>query len=412
VLVLDLNGFKRVNDTLGHDHGDALLRQVAERLRGGLREIDTIGRLGGDEFAILPGGATDLATASEVAWKIEQLCNGAFQLGDHVAQVSASIGIALFPEHGKTSAALLHNADIAMYVAKRAGGGYAVSDTASEKHVSDQLALMADLRECIARDQLVLHFQPRIDLATREVSGVEALLRWRHPVHGLLTPNRFMAEVERTELITPVTRWVLDAALRQQRVWRQQGLDLAIAVNISTRSLGPHTSLPDTVAELTEAFGTPPRRLILEITEDALIGASAPDDLGRLHDSGCTLSVDDYGTGYSSLACLWRLPMDEIKIDGSLVANLSLGSDDAVIIRSTIELAHNLGLTVVAEGVEQETALSMLIDYGCDSAQGYFIGRPCGLEELTVWMTDAPYGRGDHSRSFPSGDERALTASP
>lgn len=412
VLVMDLNAFKQVNDTLGHEYGDTLLSEVADRLRRGLRDTDTIGRLGGDEFAILPGGATDLATASEVAWKIEQMCSVPFQLGDDVVKVSASIGIALFPEHGKTSAELLHSADIAMYVAKRAGGGYAVCDTASEKHVTDQLALIADLRECIARDQLVLHYQPRVDLATREVSGVEALLRWRHPVHGLLTPNRFMAEVERTELITPVTRWVLYAALRQQRIWREQGLDLTVAVNISNRSLGPHASLPDTVAELTETFGTPPNRLILEITEEALIDPSAAEVLARFHDSGCRLSVDDYGTGYSSLACLWRLPVDEIKIDGPLVGTLSSGSEDAVIVRSTIELAHNLGLSVVAEGVEDETALTMLIDYGCDAAQGYFIGRPCGLDELSTWMTDAPYGRGDHSRSCPSSDERALTASP
>jgi diguanylate cyclase (GGDEF)-like protein len=410
VLVLDLNAFKQVNDTLGHEHGDTLLRQVAERLREGLRRTDTIGRLGGDEFAILPGGATDLATASEVAWKIEQMCSVAFQLGEDSVKMSASIGIALFPEHGKTSAELLHSADLAMYVAKRAGGGHAICDTATEKHVADQLALMTDLRECIARDQLVLHYQPRIDLATREVSGVEALLRWRHPVHGLLTPDRFMAEVERTELVTPVTRWVLDAALRQERTWREQGLDLTIAVNISTRSVRPHTSLPDTVAELTETFGTPPHRLILELTEDALIDASAPQVLGRLHDAGCTLAVDDYGIGYSSLACLWRLPMDEIKIDRSLVAGLTLGSNDAVIVRSTIELAHNLGLSVVAEGVEDETALSMLIEYGCDGAQGYFIGRPCRFEELTIRMTDRGMDR-DHSRSVQTATS-ALPVSP
>ena len=404
VLVMDLNAFKRVNDTLGHEHGDALLRQLAGRLRGALRESDTVARLGGDEFAILPGGVTDLATASEVAWKIEQVCGAPFQLEDEVVQVSASIGIALFPQHGTTSAELLHSADIAMYVAKRAGGGYAVCDTATEKHVSDRLALMADLRECIARDELLLHYQPRIDLATREVSGVEAQLRWRHPVHGLLTPDRFMAELERTELLTTVTRWVLETALGQQRSWREQGLDLTVALKIATRTLGAHSSLPDTVAELIETLGTPPQRLVLEITEDALTDDSAAQVLGRLHDSGCMLSVDDYGAGCSSLACLWRLPMDEIKLDGSFVAGLARDSDDAVIVGSTIELAHNLGLTVVAGGVQDETALGTLLEYGCDGAQGDFIGCPHGLEELAAWMTEAPYGLG-----VPAGQSRAAT---
>jgi diguanylate cyclase (GGDEF)-like protein/PAS domain S-box-containing protein len=392
VLLMDLDGFKQVNDSLGHDEGDALLQQVGKRLVATLRETDTIARLGGDEFAILPADATDLAAAAAIAWKIKAACAAGFQLNGEVVHVSASIGIALYPEHGKTAAELLRRADIAMYVAKRSGTGHAVSDAAQEQETAHQLALLVDLRQCIARDELVLHYQPKIDLQTREISGVEALLRWRHPAHGLLQPASFMPEVERTELIGPVTRWVLDEALRQQRIWREEGVDLTMAVNISARSLGPSSDLPETVAELTETWGTPADRLTLELTEGALIEAAAPDILARLHAMGQSLSIDDFGTGYSSLAYLQRLPVDELKIDRSFVMSLAAASDDAVIVRSTIDLAHNLGLTVVAEGVEDELSMDVLVGYGCDGAQGYFFSRPCAADDLSTWLAESLFG--------------------
>jgi diguanylate cyclase (GGDEF)-like protein len=392
VMVMDLDGFKQVNDTLGHDHGDSVLKQVAKRLLDALRDVDTVARLGGDEFAILPGDATDVAAAAAVAWKIQQTCTAGFVVGDEVVHVSASIGIALFPEHGKTTPELLRRADAAMYVAKKSGGGHAVFDVAQETQAAQQLALLVDLRDCIARDQLVLHYQPKIDLVTRKLSGVEALLRWRHPVHGLLAPASFMDEVERTELITPVTRWVLDEALHQQRTWRDEGIDLTMAVNISAHSLRSSSDLPDTVAELTETWRTAPDRLVLELTEGALIEAAAPEILTRLHDMGERLAIDDFGTGYSSLAYLQRLPVDEIKIDRSFVTTLATTSDDEVIVHSTIDLAHNLSMTVVAEGVEDENVLKMLAEHDCDAAQGYFFARPCAAEELTTWLTDSPYG--------------------
>ena len=392
VLVIDLNGFKQINDTLGHDQGDDLLKQIGERLVAALRETDTIARLGGDEFAILPGGATDLAGAAALAWKIEQTCKPGFVLEDEVVHVSASIGIALFPDHGTTTAELLRCADAAMYVAKRSGSGHAVFDSLQEKQTAHQLGLLVDLRDCIDRDELVLHYQPKINLGTGKISGVEALVRWRHPVHGLLSPDSFMAEVERTQLIVPVTRWILNAALQQQRIWREQGIDLTMAVNISARSLSPGSELPDTIAELTETWDTAPDQLILEFTEGALTEAAAPDILTRLHDMGERLAIDDFGTGYSSLAYLQRLPVDEIKIDRSFVTRLATTSDDEVIVRSTIHLAHNLSLTVVAEGVEDENVLKMLAEQECDAAQGYFFGRPCSAEELTRWLTESPYG--------------------
>jgi diguanylate cyclase (GGDEF)-like protein/PAS domain S-box-containing protein len=383
LLVMDLDGFKQVNDLLGHDRGDTLLKQVAERLVGALRDGDTVARLGGDEFGILPADASDLSAAAAVALKIQETCEPAFVVNDETVHVSPSIGIALFPEHGTTPAELLHRADLAMYAAKRSGEGHAVFSATQETETADRLALLLDLRNCVDREELVLHYQPKIDLATGAICGVEALVRWLHPQQGLLAPASFMGEVERTHLIAPVTRWVLNEALRQQRAWREQGLDLTMAVNISARSLRNVSSLPDTVAELTALWNTGAGRLTLELTEGALIEDAAPAVLGRLHEMGQVLSIDDFGTGYSSLAYLQRLPVDEIKIDRSFISSLAPTSDDAFIVQSTIDLAHNLRLKVVAEGVEDENVAKLLAEYECDAAQGYHFARPAAPEELT-----------------------------
>jgi diguanylate cyclase (GGDEF)-like protein/PAS domain S-box-containing protein len=391
VVVVDLDGFKHVNDSLGHDHGDTLLKLVAERLVDALRDTDMVARLGGDEFAILPAGVTDLASAVAVAWKIQQICKTGFAVHAETVHVSASVGIAMFPEHGTTTAELLQRADAAMYVAKKSGTGYAVFDTVQETDTARRMALLADLRQCIARDELVLHYQPKIDLRTGEVSGVEALIRWQHPVQGLLPPASFMPEVEGTELIEPVTAWVLNEALRQQQVWRSQAVDLTIAVNVSAHSLRPSGNLPEIVAELTRAWDTVPQTLTLELTEGALIAAQAPEVLSRLHQMGQRVSIDDFGTGYSSLAYLQRLPVDELKIDRSFITNLSASSNDDVIVRSIIDLAHNLGLTVVAEGVEDEATIDLLVDYGCDSVQGYHVARPCPVEDFNIWLANSRY---------------------
>jgi diguanylate cyclase (GGDEF)-like protein/PAS domain S-box-containing protein len=407
VLVMDLDGFKHVNESFGHDHGDNLLKQVAERLVGALRDTDVIARLGGDEFAFLPADAPDLATAVAFAWKVRQACLTEFVVNDKVVRVSASVGIAMFPKDGCTTADLLQRADAAMYVAKKSGSGHAAYDTEQETQAARQLALLADLRQCIARDELILHYQPKIDLKTRAISGVEALIRWQHPVHGLLLPIRFMPEVERTELIDPVTEWVLNEALRQERVWREAGNHLTVSVNISAHSLRPSSNLPEIVAELTETWGTAANRLTLELTESALIEAHAPEVLGQLHKMGQRISIDDFGTGYSSLAYLHGLPVDELKIDRSFVRRLSADSGSAVIVRSTIELAHNLGLTVVAEGVEDQAAMDLLVEYGCDSVQGYLLGHPCPVGDLATWLADSPYG----TQALPA-DPKALAVAP
>jgi diguanylate cyclase (GGDEF)-like protein/PAS domain S-box-containing protein len=403
VLMMDLDGFKQVNDTLGHDRGDSLLKQVAERLVEALRDGDTVARLGGDEFGVLPGDASDLSAAAAVALKIQRACERGFQIGGETVHISPSVGIALCPEHGCTTDNLLHRADLAMYAAKRSGQGYAVFNAAQETQTADRLALLLDLRHCVAREELVLHYQPKIDLATRRISGVEALVRWHHPIQGVLLPARFMPEVQRTQLIAPVTRWVLNEALRQQRKWREEGFDLTMAVNVSARSLRIASVLPDTVAELMEIWGTPPGKLTLELTESGLIEADAPLLLGQLHELGVVLSIDDFGTGYSSLAYLQRLPMDELKIDRSFVTELAGSGDDAIIVRSTVELAHNLGLRVIAEGVEREDVARILLEYDCDGAQGYLFGRPAAPPELAELLAAscAPVGGAARDGSGP-----------
>ena len=389
VLVMDLDGFKRVNDTLGHEQGDTLLKAVGERLVGTLRHADSVARLGGDEFGILPAGPTDLSAAVAIALQIQRACEAGFVLGGDTINLSPSIGIALAPSHGSTPADLLHRADVAMYSAKRSGEGHAVFSVVQEAETADQLALLLDLRHCVAREELVLHYQPKVDLATGVICGMEALVRWLHPTRGLLPPASFMGEVERTRLIGPVTRWVLDAALRQQQIWHHAGLDLTMAVNVSASSLRRASTLPDTVAELTELWGTPPGQLTLELTESALIGDAAPAVLASLHEMGQLLSIDDFGTGYSSLAYLQRLPVSEIKIDRSFVTHLASAGDDVTIVRSTIDLAHNLGLRVVAEGVEHEDVADLLVEYGCDVAQGYHFGRPAAAGDLSHLLSES-----------------------
>ena len=390
VLVMDLDGFKWVNDTFGHDQGDCLLKQVTDRLTAATREADTIARLGGDEFAILPGDAVDLSAAASLVSKLQHVFSSEFELDQRSAKVSASIGIAMFPEHGRTPAELLRRADVAMYEAKRSGSGHAIADNAQEEMANRQLELLLELRDCVSRSELILHYQPKIQLGSGRICGVEALVRWQHPTRGLLLPGTFMGDVERTELLGPLTEWVLNEALHQQRAWEDDGIDLTMAVNISAHSLTARSTLLGTLEDVHERWDTKPDRLILELTESALIESEAPRLLGRIHDMGIKLSIDDFGTGYSSLSYLQRLPVDEIKIDKSFVIRLANGDeadDDPVIVRSTIELAHNLGLTVVAEGVEDEISLDMLGRYRCDRAQGYFLGRPCPAHELTPRLT-------------------------
>ena len=392
ILVVALDKLGDINDIRGHETGDGVLRAVAERLRGVLRDSDTVGRIGGDEFGILLAGETDVARAATIAWKIHNAFEDPYVINGHVIDVQASIGIAFFPRHGRAIDELLRRADVAMHEARQSGTGIAVFVADPEDQTAHRLKLLGDLRDAIPRGELVLHYQPKIDLATRRTVGVEALVRWRHPRDGLLMPAQFIPEAEQSTLIEPLTSWVLDEALHQQRRWLDAGMDLSMAVNVSPRSLTPRSDLAETVAAATETWGIAPGRLILELTENAIIDADVPDVLELLHAMGERLAVDDFGTGHSSLVYLQRLPIDEIKVDRTFVCNIASVPSDAVIARSTIELAHNLGLTVVAEGVEDDAALALLVEDGCDTVQGYLFSPPLPAEELTRWLAESPFG--------------------
>ena len=384
VMLMDVDHFKEVNDTLGHHHGDELLREIAARLAQAVRPEDTVARLGGDEFAVLVPDLDRADSAVAVAERLLRALQAPMQIEGLSLEVTASIGIATHPAHGDRVEILLRHADVAMYQAKRAHSGHQVYRAENDRHSTRRLTLAAELRKAIDEGELELHFQPQTEVATGTVRGVEALVRWRHPTRGLIAPGDFIPLAERSGLITPLTSFVLDQALCQARGWRDSGLRLPIAVNLSARSFLDH-ELPAEIAALLAKWGTDAELLQLEITESMLM--SDPDRartvLERLTSQGLRLSIDDFGTGYSSLAQLKRLPVDEIKIDRSFVIDMGSSASDEAIVRSTIELAHNLGLSVVAEGVEDEASLRTLRRLGCDLAQGYHLGRPVPAESLT-----------------------------
>lgn len=382
LMLLDLDRFKEVNDTFGHHYGDALLRQVAERLRGSLRASDTVARLGGDEFAVLLAGS-GRAEAILAADKMCAALEAPFIVEGQALHVGASIGIALFPRHGTDAATLLRRADVAMYVAKRGGDAHAVYAPEHDVYTPDRLALVADLRQAIACGALLLHYQPKASLDGGRIYGVEAIARWPHPRLGLIPPDQFIPLAEATGLIGPLTLWVLAAALAQCQSWRRAGLDLGVAVNLSMANLHD-LALPTTIARLLETHDLPAASLRVEVTESAIMAdpARTLETLTRLRALGVGISVDDYGTGYSSLAYLKRLPVDELKIDMSFVRHMAQDETDAVIVSSTIGLGHNLGLHVVAEGVEDREAWDALTRMGCDAAQGYHLSRPLPAADL------------------------------
>ncbi|MBI3596220.1 MAG: EAL domain-containing protein [Nitrospirae bacterium] len=392
LLLMDLDHFKEVNDTLGHHRGDILLQQVGSRLRAVLRPSDLVARLGGDEFAVLLPLASS-QHAAQVAQKILEALEPPFMIDGLPVAVEAGVGIAVCPDHGTNPNSLMQRADVAMYAAKQTGSGYIVYDTHYDRHSPRRLSLIGELRQAIERDQLFLHFQPKIDLKTRRVIGVEALVRWRHPEHGFVPPDQFIEPAEQTGLIKPLTLWIFNAARREGLMWQQAGIHLSMSVNLSARNLhDPH--FPDQISEILQTTGGKPDELELEITESAIMNdpARALEAITRLRAMGIRFAIDDFGIGYSSLAYLKRLPVDAIKIDKSFVINMIENQNDAVIVRSTIDLAHNLGLKVIAEGVEKQDIWDRLSALGCDAAQGYYMSRPMPAEELTRWLSDSPYG--------------------
>ena len=389
LLLLDLDRFKEINDTLGHHVGDALLQQVGPRISGALRATDTVARLGGDEFAVVLRDA-DAAGAVVVAGALRAALEEPFVVEGQALTVGVSIGVALCPEHGTDAATLLQHADVAMYVAKRGQLGHAVYDPSLDGHDTADLALVAELRQALAADGLVLHYQPKVHVQTGQICGVEALVRWPHPARGLIPPDRFIGLAEQTGLIVPLTRWVLETALRQSRTWRDAGLDLEMAVNLSLRNLRD-PQLRDTVAELLARYAVPPRRVCLELTESMVMAdvEGTQASLAQLAALGVRLAIDDFGTGYSSLAYLSRLPVNELKIDRSFVQHAAGTATDATIVASTIGLGHSLGMSIVTEGVEDAETWALLGRLGSDVAQGYFFSRPLPAHELEGWVSRA-----------------------
>jgi diguanylate cyclase (GGDEF)-like protein len=389
VLLIDLDHFKEINDTLGHYVGDQLLRQVGERLRSAMREGDTVARLGGDEFAVLARDLAGRDTAEQVAQRLIEALAESFTIDGVRLGVQASVGIALSPDHGVDGAMLMQRADVALYAAKEHRGTFAFYSPERDSHSLQKLALLGELRDGLSSGELRVHYQPKCDAATGVLVGLEALVRWEHPTRGLVFPDDFIPIAENTGLIGALTLEVLDQSLSFARTLRDAGTPLGVAVNISVRCL-TDLELPRQIAGLLGRWGVPPESLTLEVTETTIMvdPTRTMTVLGLLRDLGVALSIDDFGTGYSSLSYLKRLEAHELKIDRSFVFSMTSNSNDAVIVRSTIELGHNLGLRMVAEGVENAETWTMLKALGCDVIQGYHLSRPLPQEEIETWIAD------------------------
>ena len=395
LLLMDLDRFKDVNDTLGHDRGDILLKQVSIRLKNVLHEPNIIARIGGDEFGILLPRLTSLDDIQKVIQELLEVLSAPFIIDGIPISVEASIGVATIPQHAENPHMLLQRADIAMYRAKKLASNYAIYDPNYDLHSHEQLGLMAELREAIDQNQLLLHFQPKLEIKTGRIGGVEALVRWNHPRLGLLYPDQFILAAEHTGLIAPLTRWVLIEELTYSQNQQKQGIFLRVSVNLSARSLHD-TQLLAMINEALMITAANPNQLMLEVTESAIVldPQRAEETLVELSNLGFALSIDDFGTGYTSLASIKRLPINEIKIDKSFIINMLADNKEAMIVRSVIDLGHNLGLKVVAEGIETKELLEALTSLGCDEIQGYFVCKPKAPAELKLWFSTSPWQTG------------------
>ncbi|WP_455221597.1 putative bifunctional diguanylate cyclase/phosphodiesterase [Kaarinaea lacus] len=386
LLMLDLDRFKEINDTLGHHVGDTVLKEVGQRLLVTLRQIDTVARLGGDEYAILLPD-TDVATAENITRKVTATLDKVFTIDELNLFIKASIGLAEFPTHGKDAATLIQHADVAMYVAKRGQLGYAIYNPQDDDYSIGRLALISELREALKLNRLKLHYQPKLDLENERFVGVEALLRWDHPKYGAIPPDQVVNLAEQTGLIDDITYWVIQEAVQQICVWQKQDNLVNVSINLSMYNL-KNTDLLPFIKSLFDEYEIQPECITLEITESAMM-ANPKRSLRTLlgfSDMGIRLSIDDFGTGFSSLAYLKKLPVDELKIDKSFVMDIVHDENDFTIVKSTIDLAHNLGIKVIAEGVESQEIYDTLKNIGCDEVQGFFISFPLRPEELEYFI--------------------------
>ena len=388
LMLIDLDRFKEINDTLGHHVGDRILQGIGPLLSQAIGDYPAlIGRLGGDEFTIFLSDAGDLNNLKNIAGAVLQAIKQPIEIDGMRLEIDASIGVALFPLDGDDSHTLLRSADVAMYEAKSRGGGIAFYDANTDRHSPERLAIMADLGNAVRENQLFLHYQPQYDVHKQQITGFEALVRWHHPKLGLLYPDRFIPFAEVSEVIHPLTLSVLRQALQQQQAWKKEGNEFTVSVNLSARNL-IDDHFVEQIHELLLEFGTQPGELELEVTETALMHdpEGAARRLERIAALGVKLAIDDFGTGYSSLGYLHRLPFHELKIDRLFIKDMLKNEQDINIVRSTILLAHNLGLQVVAEGVESGEIQTLLEQLGCDLIQGYHLSRPKTWEEISVWL--------------------------
>jgi len=386
VMLLDLDHFKDINDTLGHQVGDQVIAEVAQRLRGTLRAQDLVARLGGDEFAVLSYGVADAAAAVAQADRLLDALRRPLLVGGTHLETRCSIGIALGPTHGQTFELLIRQADVALYAAKERRGTIAVYEADRDESSLERLSLVSDLRQALENDDIFVVYQPQCESTSGTVVALEALVRWRHPEHGLLAPDTFIGLAENAGLIAQLTSRVLDDGLAKLHEWVDRGWPVTLAVNLSPR--GFDAALPPQVAELLRRYDLPASLLTLELTESTIM-TDTKSSLGllrRLRDLGVRLSIDDFGTGYSSLSYLKRLQVDEVKIDRGFVAGLAHDDNDAAIVRAAIDLGHHFGLRVVAEGVEDETSWARLSRMGADIVQGFHICRPLPADEIDVWL--------------------------
>ncbi len=383
-MLIDLNRFKELNDTLGHAAGDQLLREIRPRLLAVSSGAELVARIGGDEFAVILAPGCGAAEGERIAERLCVALEEPFDVQDLTLRVGASVGIAVYPEHADDADTLLKRADVAMYSAKKHGVGHELYDAAYDGHSRQRLALIGELPAAIASGQLVVHYQPKYDLQNGAIVGVEALVRWQHPIHGLLQPDQFVALAEHAGVMRQLTHSVLDTALAQCARWWAEGLDLCVAVNLGAPNL-LDAALPLEVKRLLDKWRLPVASLQLEITETIVSNdrASMIDVLRQLRTLGVTLSLDDFGVGSSSLSFLRHLPVQELKIDRSFIIDLDTDDHNAAMVRTIIDLAHSFDMRVVAEGIETESIRDRLASYGCDEGQGFLLGRPMPGGQLT-----------------------------
>jgi len=392
ILLIEIENFKDISDTLGRNSSDLVLKQVSTRLQGVSRERDSVAKIDGNLFGILMADFVTLAGAEQLARNIQKAMEPPFIVERLQVAVHANVGIVYFPEHGEDVDTLVQKASVALKMAQTSNNGYAIYESSYDNHSPQRLTLMSELRHAIDRDGLELFYQAKVSIQTGVLYGAEALIRWNHPTHGSISPDEFIPMAERTRMIKELSLWVLKRAFQNCAEWRKQGKEIIISVNLSAKDL-QNPELPDLIAGVAASAAINPEWIMLEITEGSVMNdpESALEIIQRLHNMGYHFSIDDFGTGYSSLAYLKKMPLTEIKIDKSFVVDIMNSENDAVIVKAIINLAHNLGLQVTAEGVESKEIMTKLKDYGCDVAQGYYLNQPLSVTDFNKWMDNSQW---------------------